>query len=388
MRRRRPAARRAPVRRRVVRTRSTRPKAQRTQCVCPGEVTTSTKFILAQADPFEPKSFGGKIPDSSTIPSISTPVSWNYTCSSAAIAGDNPSLAHAWAFNPTCLSAAVRSKGSTANSWLWSSVQLTDIPNASAFQTQFEATRTIAHGIRLTCPFAPTSTTGFVHVALATETYFGTSLGSSTNSFAQLATTIDQMSQYTYYQRFTLASLTQSPITLVNKWTDETAFRYSSPLVDFTGGTGAVSAAGASATFHIPLNWGTLLVVVEGASTDTTDGRVISPLSAEIMWHTENIPNKASTVIGSTAAASDPQVLSSVSRAVAQSDFAHTENGQERHMSNFVGDMMDAAGISSNDVYNAAASVARSGVGMAAGYLRQRYGIGGVNNMPNRLAIR
>jgi len=375
------SVRRAPVRRRYTR-KSARARTPR-ECHCPSEMTPGQKFILAQADPFEPKSYGGKIPDSSTIPSISTPIQYNLTLSSSSETQSKPNGAHAWAFMPCATKCNKRSNSLSTSSWTWdgASNDPTSIPNLAGFVNQFEATRTIAHGIRLTCPQAPTTTTGFVHIALATETYANGTAATLSNVWDNLATSLQEMSQYTFYKRVTLASLTQSPITLINKWTDETAFRYSSPTVDF--GRSSVTADAASSVFHIPLNWGILLVAVEAANTGTGSGTVINPLTAEVIWHTENIPNKTSTVVGTTAAPSQPEVLSATSQAVAGTDFAHTEAQQESSMQAFASELMNAAGISSQDVRNVASGLARMGVN----YVAQRYGIGGVNDRPNRLAI-
>ncbi|AXH75575.1 MAG: capsid protein [Cressdnaviricota sp.] len=385
-RRRRASVRRAPVRRRRRVVRSKRSRAV-SQCHCPGEATPGQKFILAQADPFEPKCNGGKIPDSSTIPSISTPIQYNLTLTSSSETTAQPRYAAAWAFMPAATNCNKRANGFSTSSWTWdgASNSPTSIPNLAGFVTQFEATRTIAHGIRLTCPFAPTGTTGFVHIALATETYLNGTSGATTDVWSQLATNFSEMSQYTFYKRVTLASLTQSPLTLINKWTDETAFRYGSPNVDY--GRSSVTADAASTVFHVPLNWGILLVAVEGASTSTTAGSTISPLTAEVVWHTENIPNKSSTVVGTTAAPSQPEVLSAVSQAVAGTDFAHTEAQQESSMQSFASELMNAAGISSADVQAVAGGLLRQVTRAGVGYIAQRYGIGGVNDRPNRLAI-
>jgi len=342
--RRRRAVRRSAVRRRPMVMRRRRTYRQRAAasngCGCSKDLTPGDKFVMLQSDPFDTKYFGAKIPDSSTLPSISTPVQYNQALTTTTAAADNPSLAHAWAFYPSTNIATCVAQGTTSSAWDWNGAGSSriDAPQYSAFRTQFEAFRPTAHAIRLSCPFAPTSTTGFVHIAIATETVY-TSGGASAVHFANLASNLGELSGYSFYKRVTLASLTQSPITLINKWTDETAFRYQSPWAAENGTSG-----GNPLTFHIPWSWGTLIVAVEGASTVTTGGQTITPLQAEVVLHTECIPDKTSTLLGSTAAAYAPAMLSAVSSAVANTDFAHTEDQQSGTITAYVNEVRAAAG--------------------------------------------
>jgi len=349
-------------------------------CACPGDLSPGDKFVMTQSDPFEPKYFGGKIPDSSTIPSIPTPLQYNQTLTTSVLAA--PNMAHAWAFYPAVTTSFIAAAGTGPSTWDFSTgvVSAQNAPQQTSFVSQFEAFRPVAHGIRLSCPFAPTSTTGFVHIAIATETNM-TSANSSSAHYTQLAQSLSTMSGYTFYKRVTLASLTQSPITLINKWTDETAFRYQAPVANEAGN------AGGPLQFHIPYSWGTLLVAVEGASTVSTTGQVISPLQAEVILHSECIPDKNSTLIGSTAAAYNSGVLNAVSQAVAQTDFAHTEEQQDSTIRSFMNEVSNAIGSSGVDVQQLAGSLARSAVSGVVNYTMGRYGVGGVNNYPDRLAI-
>jgi len=350
------------------------------------EMDPGQKFILAQADPFETKSFGGKIPDSSTIPSIATPVQYNYSLTTPGTGLDQPNFAHCWAFYPTLQSCNIAAFGQSTTSWDWTNVGtvLSNSPQYTNFSTSFEAFRPVAHAIRISCPFAPTAATGFVHVALATESmYSGT--GTVTAPFFQLASGISSMSGYTFYKRVTLASLTQSPLTIINKWTDESAFRYSSPFANPVGV--APTASNVHNQFHIPLSWGTLLIAVEGVSAVSTPATAITPLQAEIILHTENIPDKSGTLIGSTAAAFDSGVLNAVSQSVARTDFSHTEEQQDSHMNSFVNEVAQAAGNAGIDVGGLLRAAGRRVVGAGIDYALGRYGVGGVNNFPDRLMI-
>jgi len=371
------ASSRRPYRRRTGTVRR-RPQA----CSCPGELSPGDKFVMTQSDPFEPKYFGSKIPDSSTLPSIPTPLQYNQTLTT--LVGSQPNWAAAWAFYPSVRASFVTALGLNASQWSFSTANATvqDAPQFTSFSSQFEAFRPTAHAIRLSCPFAPTSTTGFVHIAIATETIMS-GAGAGVAHHTNLAQDLQSMSGYSFYKRVTLASLTQSPITLINKWTDETAFRYQSPYGPES--TVAMGSNGAL-SFQVPFSWGTLLVAVEGVSAVTTPG-AISPLQAEIILHSECIPDKNSTLIGSTAAAYNSGVLNAVSQAVAQTDFAHTEEQQDSTIRSFVSEVSSAIGMSSNDVSNLAGSLARSVVGGVVDYTMGRYGVGGVNNYPDRLAI-
>lgn len=361
-------------------------RAQRNPvCTCAPQISPGDKFALVQADPFEPKYFGGKIPDSSTIPSIPTPVQYNYSLTTSAVAQQN--WAHAWAFYPTVLSANFRAVGTGTSTWDWAASTISDAPISTTFTQQFEAFRPVAHAIRLSCPLAPTSTTGFVHIALATETVFS---GAATSGaqYLNLASTLSDLSGYTFYKRVTLASLTQSPLTLINKWTDETAFRYSSPLA--VPSTASSSVSNASNAFHIPLSWGTLIVAVEGISSSSTLAS-LTPLQAEIILHTENIPQKTSALIGSTAAAYSSGVLNAVSQAVANTDFAHTEAEQDRVEAQYMSELRSAGGEFASGVASTLGQYARA-AGQAAAMAGMRYaagalGVGGVNNRADRLMM-
>jgi len=379
--RRRRVTRRAPVRRRTYTRRRTYARRGKVAqpCKCPGELTPGDKFVMLQADPFDTKYFGAKIPDSSTIPSIATPVQYNYPLTTAP--ASQPNFAHAWGFVPGVESCNVAYTGTSVSAWNPLSTVTSDAPMRDGFCSNFEAYRPTAHAIRLSCPYAPTTTTGFVHIALATETVYANdgSLGSGRN---QIAANLSEMSNYTFYKRVTLASLTQSPITLINKWTDETAFRYQSPAPAVFTATDTIPNA-----FHIPFSWGVLLVAVEGVSTVTTAGS-ITPLQAEVILHSEGIPNKSSTLIGSTAAAYSSSVLNAVSQAVAQTDMAHTEEQQQQHVASYAQAVGDAIGMSEAEVNAMGRSIMGHAVRFGIGYVTRNYGPGlpGVNNT-NRLAL-
>ena len=61
-----------------------------------------------------------------------------------------------------------------------------------------------------------------------------------------------------FYRKVTLASLTQSPLTVVNKFLDQTAFRYTDPSEQSAG-----YANTSRGNFHITHSWATIFVAVE-----------------------------------------------------------------------------------------------------------------------------
>jgi len=373
-------------RRSTKRVRSNRVQAQDGCGPCKSELSAGDKFIIAQADPFLPKAFGGKIPDSSTLPSVATPLQWNQSLTSAT-GTTQPMFAHAWAFYPSVTGSFVTGRGLTPSTWTWvgTGSSVSNAPQRTNFLTAFEATRTVAHGIRLSCPQAPTTTTGFVHIAIATETTWAG--GAPVPQYTQLATSTSEMSGYTFYKRVTLSSLTQTPLTLVNKWTDETAFRYQSPEPN-----AAEDATTTGNTFTIPYSWGTLLIAVEGVSVSTTPGNTVTPLQAEVILHTENIPQKTGSLIGSMAAAYDSATLNAVSRATAGSDFAHTESDQDSFIGSYMGDVAAAVTEAGERIAPAVQTFMRTaGRNMVEGAVNAAgqfiFGVGGVNNLPNRIAI-
>jgi len=247
------SSRRAAPRVRRRRTTTTKRRSVKAKCECPQVgLDPGQKFLLAQADPFEPRCLGAKIPDSNTVPSVPVALSELFNITTAS-AGDG----RCFAFIPTFSTSIVSSTTAGPSSWTWGAVFAggANWTKRTTFATSFEVTRPVAHGIRLSCNNAPTTTTGYVHIAVAVESF----RNSTTWPYA---TDVAGLSGYSWYKRVTLASLTQSPLTVINKYIDETAFRY----------VGADTNAVQNATelmFHVPWSWGAILIAVEGAATTT-----------------------------------------------------------------------------------------------------------------------
>jgi len=312
---------RLPAKRRRRATTTGRRKTMRSKCACPqAELTPGDKFLLAQADPFEPRALGAKVPDSNTVPSVAVSLTELLGFGLAA-AGD----ARCIALLPTFTSSIVQSTTASSSAWTWSAAYggTSSWSKRPDFSNTFELTRPVAHGVRITSNNAPTTSTGFVHIAVANESF-------RASTSWPYAVNIAEMSGYSWYKRVTIASLTQSPLTVINKYVDETAFRYEDAA--------SLNAGDASSMeFHVPWGWGAILIAVEGAATTT-------PIQMEMILHHESIPKQSAVLMGSTAAAYSPGVISATSHMVANSDFTHTEDQQDQYVSRSLSTAAQAIG--------------------------------------------
>jgi len=373
--------RRAPARRRTYKRatssrrspRAVRPK--KSACVCPNELTPSAKFALAQLDPFEPLAQGAKVPDSTTIPSIA-----NCDTDQVALTTAATQTLAAIAFWPSYTNAVLPATW-TAGVLTWNTTLVQDRRNQAAVVTNIEGIRAVAHAIRLSCSLSATSATGFVHIGIGTESRLSTS-----STLWQLPTTVNEMTGLAHYKRFTLSSLTQSPITAINKWLDETAFRYDIPEAANTPTT----ASSTFANFTFGSTWGQLVVMVENVPASSTI------ISAEHILLSEMIPKKTGFLIGSQAAPNSPGTMSAVSSMTAETDFAHTEAGQEGHIQQGLSALQRGAAAAGEQIYQTVAVPLAQRVGGMAVNAAFNYGmaavmgVGGLpgqNSNPNRLSI-
>jgi len=372
---RRRSVRRAPVRRRTSTRRQTNRK---NDCHCPGELSPSAKFALAQLDPFEPKCLGAKIPDTNTMPSIANADTDQVSLGGPTVTGDLIAIA----FAPNYLNSYLSATSGTG-AVVWNGAWVARRNNANVVAS-VEAIRPVAHAVRMVSPLAPTSTTGFVHVGIAVESRMNS--GVSVNP--DFPTSVNQMTGLAHYKRFTLASLTQSPVTIINKWIDEMAFRYDDPRssTSFVGSGSGV----ANVTFNFLQSWGTLIVMVEGQSTGTT------PISFEHLLLTECLPRKDAWVLGTQAAPNSPGTMSSVSVMTSETDFAHTEAQQDTYIQEGLRAFERGASVAGERVWNDVAApllqrfgnaVVNTGAAMAFNAISGRGGIPGVNSNPGRLTL-
>jgi len=366
--RRRAAPRRRSTYRRAAPRRSRR--MARTACVCPGDLSPGAKFALAQLDPFAVQATGAKIPDSTTIPSISSTDIEQVSLLSSAVATDLGGMA----FRPQY---TWGTQTATAGATLgWGVGYANNSANRSKrtpYGAAIELTRPVAHAIRISSPVAPTSATGFVHIAISTESTFGASTW-------QYPTTVALISGCQFYKRVTLASLTQSPMTIINKWLDDTAFRYSGPASDLSSGTGN--------SWQTDFSWGTIVIITEGVPVSST------VISAEHLLMSEGIPQKDGPIIGSAAASSSSGTLSAVSGMTASTEPFHSEAEQEGYVQRGANALLrgareQGAAIVNNVAVPVLESVGAHAVNTALAYFQQSIvgtgGIGGVNNNAGRI---
>lgn len=343
----------------------------RTACHCPGDMSPGAKFALAQLDPFNVQATGAKIPDSTTIPSISSTDVEQISLTSSAVGTDLNGMA----FRPQYTwGTQTATPGLTLN---WGATLTANSANRAkrtSYASAIELTRPVAHAIRISSPVAPTSATGFVHIAISTESTFGATTW-------QYPTTVALISGCQFYKRVTLASLTQSPLTIINKWLDDTAFRYSGPTSDLASGTGN--------SWQTDFSWGTIVIVTEGVPASST------VISAEHLLMSEGIPDKSGPIIGSAAASSSSGTLSAVSGMTASTEPFHTEAEEEGYIQRganalFRGAREQGAAIVNNVAVPVMESVGAHAVNTALAYFQQSVvgtgGIGGVNNNAGRIA--
>ena len=215
------------------------------------------------------------------------------------------------AFNPALTSTVVPSTEG-AGAWTWAAafaggVDVAQLANITAASTAY---RTVSHGIRISSTLAPTTATGFVHIAV----YAPSTYGASTWPYP---TTLSQMRDLPFYRKVTLASLTQSPLTVVNKFLDQTAFRYSATdeLAAGFNNTGR-------GQFQIAHSWSTIFVAVEGAPSAS------NALGIEMILHTETLSKAGATNSSSPAAPGNSRLMESAAHMAANTEASHFESEQ------------------------------------------------------------
>jgi len=369
----------APVRRRKS-TRTGRPR--RMACHCPGDLSPGAKFALAQLDPYDVKVTGAKIPDSNTIPSISnTDVDLISMTSPATV-----SWFGATAFRPNFRGGVVIGTA-TAGGVTWGatySSNAIDRTKYSQYTSAIELSRPVAHAIRITSQVAPTTATGFVHVGIATE-----SLSKGTWDYPA---TVAEMAGLQFYRRMTLASLTQTPFTVINKWLDDTGFRYSSAANSLlTDGAAPVAADPGNIYFQTDYGWGAIIVMTEGVPGPST-----AVLSCEHLLITEGIPKRTGVLIGTQAATSSPGTMSAVNHVSVNSEPFHSESEQDSYISRGIDLLAQGAAQAGAVVYESVAAPLLQQAGRVAVNSATRYamnaligvgGIAGVNSNPTRLSL-
>jgi len=366
--------RRAPARRRSTASGGLRSVAKR-GCACPSTLGPAEKWALAQIDPFNTRAHGGKIPDSNTVPSCSVALQDNVALTLTTATNTN-----CWAFLPRVQRGRMITATEGAASWTWPAAYAgnSSFTKGADYIAAYELDRPVAHGVRISSSVPPTTAQGFVHIAIAYESFANN--GATTWPWP---TTLASLSNYQFYKRVTLASLTQMPLVVVNKYMDETAFRYSDPS-DVTGAAGA--ATGTLQTFHTFFSWGAILVAVEGVNS-------LSPLNVEVLLHTEAIPKQSGAVTGTPAAVANSQIMGATSYMVANVgesySYAERDSYLARGQAMFQQGIQQAGNYASEELQRRAAAAAQSLFegGLSYAFNQAFGGIGGVNDNPNRLAL-
>lgn len=230
-----------------------------------------SQFARAQINPFDPSVKRVRVPDTSTAPSSSI---FSYDESGVSMSTTNANCIYAW---PGTLAFTAATNNVGVSSWTWPAGYAggTAISSLTNIQNQYHLWRPVAHGMRISCGLAPTAATGFCHVCLYAMPLYD-------NTTWDLPTSISQMTELPHYKRVTLASLTQTPMIVCNKYLDETAFRYtsteSSELILTT-----------TNTFQVSRQWMGILVAVDGAPSGS------SSINVEIIGHYEG-QSRAGTI--------------------------------------------------------------------------------------------
>jgi len=263
-------------------------------------VLRKTPFLLGQINPFDTLVKGVKVPDANTMNSDTATI-----CESFPLSITTGGNVKAWVCNVWPRGCLVTStEGVSTWSWTASYGGSSDYSRISDISASYAAIRCCAHGVRLSCTLAPTAATGFVHMAV----YAPSTYGEATWPFP---TSIGAMSDLPWYRKVTLASLTQNPITIVNKFLDQTAFRYEEPDQGSAG-----FANSNRGEFHIPHSWGSIIIAVEG----TPAGALFS---AEQIVHYEALPLQGTMNASSPAAPSDPAQMQAAGHASGTVDTTH-----------------------------------------------------------------
>jgi len=268
-----------------------------------------SKFTLAQLDPFSEKVAGVKIPDVNTQPSSTVVVE-----DERAITADATFGAGAVMFRPTLVRNAVNATSTSVNAWSWATSFGGGVSSSklSTIQANNTAIRVCAHGIRITSALAPTSVTGYVHIAIVTESEFGKTTWS-------VPTSVSDMQTSQWYKRIPLAVLTQKPYKVVNKILDHNGFRYFDP------GSDLVEQA-SDLMLHTS-GWANILVAVTGV------GVGLNALSVESVIHMETLPSPGSAQTVTPAAAASSAAVEQATN-VANSTPAVREEGMFTDMLN------------------------------------------------------
>jgi len=255
------------------------------------------KFTLAQLNPFNRDCYDCRVPDTNTAPSTPFSTYDEYNIGSGAFPNASCNIFMPNLRNMYCFPAGA---GGSATSWNWSAINQNSTVNYTALDNQFGLYRPVSLGIRITCPLAATSASGYVHLCLFSA--------STSNSSANLPSNLTEMATCPFYKRINLASIVQTPVIYVSKYMDESAHLYRdiNNAFQFTGTTGA----------EIQTNWGwmTIMCVVEGYPNGG------NPLGIEVVGHYEGQSKFAAMITDIPAEMPNAPVMAATSAITAMRD--------------------------------------------------------------------
>ena len=292
-------------------------------------VTKIPQFLAANLNPFDMVSRGARIPDTNSSPSsgFHSIDSGYMNASNATITVANGMIMNVfrpYVNNPIIYAAT---SSTSAVSWLAAQTQAVQAAKYTAITSQYELFRAVAHGVKLTCPLAPTSAAGNIHVCLYTPRQI------TSGTTFPYPTSVAEMRECPFYQKFTLASLTQNPICIANKFSDITGFRYEQPGVvdqpaDTTAAVGGVN--------QVPGGWMHIIVALDGTGLTSRDS---GQIQYENLVHCEGQAVYSGLNGDNNAEPSNSTVLDGTAACIAQMDpvYADTASDVTRHVNKGVG---------------------------------------------------
>jgi len=236
------------------------------------------KYIMSQANPWDENVDGVKIPDANSQPSVPLKAEDTFDVNVSGV-----QTCRCTAVNPSLVKTFVGGAGATATTWTWSGTYAGSVDSAKLTQlrSDFELFRPVAHAVRITSGLAPTAAIGFVHVCVFTMATFG-------QVTWPLPQSISEMQQVPGYKRYPIGRLTAEGLVVINRPLDCTSQRYIDTDSD-------IFASSTTNEFHVPFQWGTILVAVSGVIASV-------PVSIENIVHLECIP-RATSISQSTPSA-------------------------------------------------------------------------------------
>ena len=265
-----------------------------------------TQYLIALRDPFNPKAYGVRIPDTNTVPSQSF-----YALDTSNVTGATNGVSY-------LICPSLHILGSTGTptgvgTWTWGATYSANTIGAASIKTaalaNYSATRPVAHGVKISATQSVTNATGTVHVCYCPVSQYGLNTWGA-------PTTISLMQRQNGYQRIPLSSLTQKPLILVNKPMDVLAQRYSDPAGNFP-------AAGGEGELDFLNQWCCIIVHFEGP----TNAVIVAEM--EYLTHYEGIVNSFTASIvptGTDAEPYDPTVLGAAAHSLAVSSLVINED--------------------------------------------------------------